>query len=253
MSASSSLVFPVLGVVLSNALYFSPAPAVVRAASVGNLGSLNPIPLALMVVSTFAWMCYAFAVPNGFIVASNLPGAVAAVGFVATTLPLIPADAVSTRRTVGIALTGGALVSLLLWTYLTFAHVDHDTLVFVLGAHGSAICVLLFASPLSTLKEVLVTANAVSIYGPLTAAQCTNCAMWTICAPPALPVARGPIGAAQTESERTECARLSRPLPRRRLLDRRHLGVGSQRHRPRPWPRTAGAQAHLREHASGAP
>ena len=182
MAASSSLVFPVLGVVLSNALYLSPAPAVMRASSAGNLGSLNPIPLALMVVSTFAWMCYALAVPNGFIVASNLPGAVAAVGFVSITLPLIPADAVSTRRAVGLALTGGATVSLLLWSYLIFARVEHETLVFVLGAHGSTICVLLFASPLSTLREVLVTSNAVSIYGPLTAAQCANCTMWTVCA-----------------------------------------------------------------------
>ena len=38
----------------------------------------------------------------------------------------------------------------------------------------------LFASPLSTMFEVLSSANAASIYAPLTATQCANCAMWTI-------------------------------------------------------------------------
>ena len=78
----ASLFFPVLGVILSNALYFSSTPAIVQTSRRGTLGSLNPLPLSLMVVSTVSWMCYALAVPNGFIVASNLPGAVAAVHFV---------------------------------------------------------------------------------------------------------------------------------------------------------------------------
>ena len=79
MPASESLVFPVLGVILSNALYLSPLPAVRQAAATGHLGALNVLPQALMVISTQAWMSYALAVPNGFIVASNLPGAVAAI------------------------------------------------------------------------------------------------------------------------------------------------------------------------------
>ena len=176
-SSSASLVFPVLGVILSNALYFSPLPAIIRAHRIGALGALNPLPQALMVISTNAWMCYALAVPNGFIVASNLPGAIAAVGFVVVTLPLIPRDAAPVRRQVQLVLVVGAACTMLLWTYLIFMQLDHAARCFYLGAYGSAICVLLFASPLSTLKDVLATANAASIYAPLTAAQVTNCAM----------------------------------------------------------------------------
>ena len=54
-----SLFFPVLGVILSNALYFSSTPVIIQASRRGTLGSLNPLPLALMVVSTVSWMCYA--------------------------------------------------------------------------------------------------------------------------------------------------------------------------------------------------
>jgi len=39
--------------------------------------------------------------------------------------------------------------------------------------------VLLFASPLSTVQQVLRSRNASSIYTPLTVAQCVNCATWT--------------------------------------------------------------------------
>ena len=175
---ASSLFFPVLGVILSNFLYFSPLPAVRAAANSGKLGSLNVLPQALMVVSTQAWMAYALAVPNGFIVASNLPGAVAAMAFIMTTLPLV--TSADERRTVRLVLVVGVAIELLLWTYLIFSEVSHGERTFLLGAYGSAICVILFASPLSTVREVVVTANAATIYAPLTIAQCSNCLMWTI-------------------------------------------------------------------------
>ena len=57
---------------------------------------------------------------------------------------------------------------------------DHATRTWSLGLYGSAICVILFASPLSTVREVLVTSSAASIYAPLTIAQVANCWMWTI-------------------------------------------------------------------------
>jgi len=177
---TGSLVFPVLGVILSNFLYFSPAMAVIRAHRLGSLGSLNPLPNALMVISTNAWMCYALAVPNGFIVASNLPGAIAAVAFVVVTLPLVPRDQPAVRTQMQLVLVLGSATTLCLWTALIFLGLDHKARCFVLGAYGSAICVLLFASPLSTLHEVLTTANAASIYAPFTAAQCSNCLMWTV-------------------------------------------------------------------------
>jgi len=180
MAAGDSLFFPVLGVILSNALYFSSMPAVLRIARSGHLGKLNVLPQALMVLSTNAWMSYGLSVPNKFIVMSNLPGAIAAVAFISVTLPLIPRADVPSRRAVQTVLVLGNAAMLLLWVYLIFADVSHAEKVFLLGAYGSAICVILFASPLSTMREVIATGNAVSIYAPLTATQVTNCAMWTV-------------------------------------------------------------------------
>lgn len=180
MTLMDSQFFPILGVILSNALYLSSAPAVYRAHLTGNLGSLNVLPQALMVLSTNAWMCYALSVPNIFITMSNLPGAVAAVAFVSITMPLIPRADSKTRLQVQAVLITGTAVMLCLWTWIIFNHTSRANRSWLLGAYGSAICVLLFASPLSTMGEVLATRNAASIYPPLTAMQVTNCAMWTV-------------------------------------------------------------------------
>ena len=213
-ASSASYIFPVLGVILSNFLYFSPLPAILRAHRTGVLGSLNPLPQALMVVSTNAWMCYGLAVPNGFIVASNLPGAVGAVAFVSITLPLIPSG--GNRKQVQMVLVLGAAAALLLWTYLIFSGMDHTTRCFWLGTYGSAICVLLFASPLSTLREVLTSANAESIYAPLTLAQCMSA-----------PRARGPT----TRPARRRTAQPPPDAPRVLVLRLRHVDGLRPRHR----------------------
>ena len=92
----------------------------------------------------------------------------------------LPREAATQRTQVQAVLVLGAFATLSIWISVIFLELHHSDRCFWLGAYGSAICVLLFASPLSTLNEVLSTANAASIYAPLTAAQCTNCAMWTV-------------------------------------------------------------------------
>eukprot|EP00962_Isochrysis_galbana_P005160 scaffold1411_cov125-Isochrysis_galbana.AAC.6 len=49
----------------------------------------------------------------------------------------------------------------------------------VLGILATVICILLFSSPLSTIKTVFSQRSSESIYAPATAAQCANCALWT--------------------------------------------------------------------------
>jgi solute carrier family 50 protein (sugar transporter) len=171
---------PSLGVLLSNALYLSSAPAVARAASSGRIGSLNMLPQSLMVLSTFAWMSYGLSVPNAYIVMSNLPGSVAAVAFFVALLPLLPHERARERAQVQCVLVVGAALQVVLWSWLVLSGATHAEIVFALGAYGSAICVVLFASPLSTVQEVLLTRNAASIYAPLTFTQCANCLMWTL-------------------------------------------------------------------------
>jgi solute carrier family 50 (sugar transporter) len=179
MSLLGSAFFPIVGVILSNALYFSSVPAVYNAYQTSHLAPLNVLPLAIMVLSCIGWMSYALAVPNIYIMLSNLPGTVVAVGYVMVTLPLIPNHDRSSRVQVQMTLVVGSALLLCLWSALVFGGATHSQTTFILGAYGSFICVIMFASPLSTMGEVIRTGNAASIYAPLTATQVSNCLMWT--------------------------------------------------------------------------
>ena len=172
--------FPILGVFLSNALYLAPAPAVRQAVQRGSLGSLNPLPQALMVVSTFSWVCYALSKPDMFITLSNAPGCIASLWYVTSLLPLIPREATRELALVQFTILGGATCLLSLATVLVLGKVPPETRSFNFGLFGSLMCVLLFASPLSTVREVISKANAASIYAPLTAAQVINCGTWCV-------------------------------------------------------------------------
>ncbi len=172
-------VFPVIGVVLSNALYFAPLPAVISAARSGVLGPSSVLPQAVMVISTTAWVFYALSVPNFYITAANVPGVISSVYAISITLPLIPRDRLREREQVQAVLVGGAAIDLFLWVFLIASEASAEHRSAVLGLYGSLICIVLFASPLATVRDVIATRNSASIYAPLTFAQVINCGTWT--------------------------------------------------------------------------
>jgi solute carrier family 50 (sugar transporter) len=172
---------PALGVVLSNALYCAPLPETLRRVKKGTLGELNPLPTSLMVIGTTSWLSYSLSARNPWIAATNVPGAIVAIATFVAVLPLIrPGPQLQQVQGTIIA---GASATISLWTYLIFASVSAAARSRALGIYASIICIILFASPLSTIAKVIRTRNAASILAPLTAAQCLNCLMWSTCAP----------------------------------------------------------------------
>lgn len=170
---------PALGVLTSNALYFSALPAVLKAQKTGSLGPFNPLPSTIMVLSVFGWLCYGLAVANPWIVASNLPGAAAVLLTFAVMLPLLD-KADKALIPVQTSFVGGAMAMLCLWTYAVFSGSSATVRAQYVGYFASLLFVILAASPLSTIKTVVATRNSASIYAPLTAAQCANTLLWTI-------------------------------------------------------------------------
>jgi len=178
MSIFSSNLFPIVGLFTSNALYFSPIPAVLERLKAGSLGALNPIPTTCIVLSTFAWLMYAFSVPNAWVVASNLPGACAAMAALTMTLPLM--KGAKQLLAVQATLVGGTALNLCLWSYLIFSGLPAAARSRLLGLYASAFFILLAASPLTTITNVIARRDSSSIYAPMTVAQCTNCALWSV-------------------------------------------------------------------------
>ena len=181
MSIFSSNLFPFVGIFTSNALYFSSIPAVVERVKEGSLGPLNPIPTTCIVLSTLAWLMYAFSVPNPWVVTSNLPGACAAMAAMTMMLPLMRGS--KQLLFVQSTLVGGTLMNLVLWSYLIFSGMTAAARSHILGLYASVFFIILSASPLSTIKDVVLSKDSASIYAPMTVAQCVNCALWSTCTP----------------------------------------------------------------------
>jgi solute carrier family 50 protein (sugar transporter) len=168
---------PSLGVLTSNALYFSSLPAVLRARREGSLGEFNPLPTTIMVVACLNWLGYALSVGDRFIVASNLPGAAAVLTSFVIMLPLT--DNGKVRLVQQTTFVAGSLATLCLWSFFVLTKATAAARSKAIGLFASAIFIILSASPFSTIAEVLRSRDATSIFAPFTAAQVTNCALWT--------------------------------------------------------------------------
>lgn len=85
MSSASSIVttlVPRIGILTSTLLYFSPFTAVRKASSSDSLNDLNPVPLAIMAVSSLCWLVYGLSVRDPYVTLSNVPGCIASIWYV---------------------------------------------------------------------------------------------------------------------------------------------------------------------------
>lgn len=167
---------PQIGILTSTILYFSPFAAVRRASISENLGDLNPVPLAVMAVSSICWLVYGLSVQNPYVTLSNVPGSIASIWYITTVLPLLRGK--SLRNTQAIVV-GLAAMTIHLWTWLSLSHKSMVHIQSALGSFASALFIILSVSPLSTIGTVFRTRDSGSILAPLTFAQVTNTALWS--------------------------------------------------------------------------
>lgn len=181
---------PKIGILTSSALYLSPAMAVVHAIQANDIGDLNPLPLVIMSFVSVSWLVYGLSARDVYVTLSNIAGAVASIGYVVGTLPLLNDN---TRRrqlrsTQAIVMAGTAAV-LGLWTTLGIVSAGAGTgagapnmaqITSSLGMFASMISIILSASPLFTIQQVVSTRNSSSILGPLTMTQVVNALLWSM-------------------------------------------------------------------------
>lgn len=173
--------FPLAGVFTSNALFMAPFTAVLARVHAKSLGALNPLPVAMTVLSSWAWLQYGLSVPDPYIVAGNLPALTAAVYGLLQMLPLMNGAEHSQALNIVVRVfVGGCFVTFCMWAYLIFAGVESGERSSTLGSYATCIFIVLAASPLSSMRTVIATRDASSIYAPMTAAQCINCMLWTV-------------------------------------------------------------------------
>lgn len=167
---------PRIGILTSTLLYFSPMAAVLSASKNKSLGELNPIPLAIMAVSSLCWLVYGLSIRDPYVTLSNVPGSIASIYYVTAVLPLVQGKQLKTTQSIILALSA---ITINLWTWLSLTNKTILEISSALGSFASVLFIVLSGSPLSTIKKVVTTRNSASILTQLTAAQVMNTSLWS--------------------------------------------------------------------------
>jgi solute carrier family 50 protein (sugar transporter) len=174
-------VVPIIGTVLTNFLFFSPMQTVLQIDESGQLGDLNPLPYPLMVFNCAGWIIYGLSFGNPtvyYMFAANFSGVINGIYYSLVTFPLASRAVQINMRRLFVILP---LISLSAAYFLAFGlRNDSETLHTALGVIAISISVVFFASPLSTIVDVLRSKSARTIHIPLSITAGTSTFLWTI-------------------------------------------------------------------------
>lgn len=146
---------------VSSAVFMAPIPTVANIMSTKSTGSLPLLPYSSMVVNAFLWMMYGILTKESKIWSPNAFGFVMGAIYCLQFSKHVPKKASSLPGTLPQHVRLGTIM--MTFTLLAALTLDKALSTFLIGKIGVIVCVVLFASPLSTLKDVIATKSAKSI------------------------------------------------------------------------------------------
>ncbi len=147
--------------IVSSAVFMAPIPTIQKIRSSRSTGSLPLLPYSSMVVNAFLWMTYGILNKDSKIWSPNAFGLFMGLNYCLQFRNNVPKNASNLPGTVAQHFRYGSLM--ILFTMLTAITIDKSMATFLIGKLGVVVCVILFASPLAALKNVLATKSAKSI------------------------------------------------------------------------------------------
>mmetsp|Transcript_741 Transcript_741/g.2420 ORF Transcript_741/g.2420 Transcript_741/m.2420 type:complete len:246 (+) Transcript_741:129-866(+) len=170
---------PLLGAVLSNLLFMSPIPTVMKVRSEASLGNANPLPYIVMLANNICWCSYGSMIRDKFQWWANGPGMVMTSYYVVTTLNLAP---LGSKQRFNLEMTFMTLASVVASGIYMSSIVSEDTDEgrLIVAWLTQIINVLMYAAPLSTISTVLKNKSANSIDPRLAVMSFVNTSMWLL-------------------------------------------------------------------------
>eukprot|EP00798_Chlamydomonas_sp_ICE-L_P000040 gene40-12851_t len=153
-------VVPSLGAAICIVMYATPVQACLKAAQAKSLGDINPIPFAVTVANTIAWLTYGLLKKDPFVTTPNAVGVVMGI-FCYTTAFGLAEDKV--RRKLRDIMCFNALLFPALGVLTAFYCATYQDQLNIWGLAGNAICLVYYGAPLSTMADVIKTRNSASI------------------------------------------------------------------------------------------
>jgi len=169
-------IVPAGGAVISTVMYASPLPTVAKAVQARAIGDINPIPFCVTIANTIIWCVYGLLKHDPFITTPNTPGVAMAVWATIAAYGLADDKVRSQLRNIILAET---LCLPVLGVFTSFVISDPAAQLGLWGLAGNLVCICMYASPLTTMGDVIRTRNSASILVPLTMTTLLNASLWT--------------------------------------------------------------------------
>ncbi len=147
--------------IISSAVFMAPIPTIAKIRSSRSTGSLPLLPYSSMVVNAFLWMVYGILKQDSKIWSPNAFGLFMGVNYCLQFQKFVSKNASNLPGKMSQHVRVGSLM--ILFTMIVAAFLDKMKAASLIGKMGVVVCVVLFASPLAALKNVLATKSAKSI------------------------------------------------------------------------------------------
>jgi solute carrier family 50 protein (sugar transporter) len=164
--------------IVCSAVFVAPLPTISKVVSTRTVGGLPLLPYSSMAVNAFIWMVYGLLNAETKVWQPNLFGLIMASYYCFQYKKVVPRNASNLPGTLSQHFRYGTL--LMTFTILLASTLENQVATAIIGKLGVIICIVLFASPLSTLKTVIATKSAKSIPLPFTLGCMLNCFLWTV-------------------------------------------------------------------------
>lgn len=164
-----------LAPLVSSGVFLAPFPTIQKFSKSGT-GSLPLLPYSSMCINGFAWFTYGILKNQATVWRPNLFGLCCGIYYFYQFTRFCDPKAKELPGTVSEHVRYSSLLATLI-VLISLTAPDPEDLI---GKLGVLFCIILFASPLSTLRTVIATRNANCIPLPFTLACLINCGLWSI-------------------------------------------------------------------------
>uniref|UniRef100_A0A7S1ZF27 Sugar transporter SWEET1 n=1 Tax=Ditylum brightwellii TaxID=49249 RepID=A0A7S1ZF27_9STRA len=159
-------------------VFLAPIPTMQQINREKTVGGKPLLPYSSMIANGFIWTVYGFLKSEPKIMAPNSIGLLLGTYYFTAFRRHVSIGAANLPGTTSQHRNG--LVIFITFILLVAATMTKDLAVELIGKLGVLICMIMFASPLSTMKVVIETKSADSIPLPFTIACVINCVMWSV-------------------------------------------------------------------------
>lgn len=171
-------IMPLIGNCTSIILFIAPWKSVSTVKKNSDVGAVNGVPFIFMFFQCMMWSSFGFFIDDYLIVPVNALGAIFAFYYTLVFYGALKDQAVRFKIELGavLVIAGPATLACVCFFILT----DNDQRKLIFGSACNVVCVMFFASPLSTLADIVRQKDSSSLTWALTIAMIVNGCVWSI-------------------------------------------------------------------------